>query len=109
MSASFMTIKAVGNQTTKPIMRGCTEHKVIVKFQSKNQERNQRQYFALGLSFSPRRKSLQALSTKWTLFTLSLTIRRVSSQEGKPELWLYSEADNILKNRKFKIPQYQER
>jgi hypothetical protein len=101
MSASFMTSKVVGNQTTKPIMRGCSEHKVIVKFQSKNQERNQKQYFALGLSFSPRQKSLQALSTKWAPFTLSLTTRRVSSQEGKPEPWLYSDTRNILKKPKI--------
>jgi hypothetical protein len=101
-----MTIKVVGSQTTKPTMRGCTGHNAIAEFHSRNQQRNQRQYLALALFLNPRRKSLQTLSTELAPFTLSLTARNASIKEGNQELWLYSDARNILKSREFRIPQY---
>jgi hypothetical protein len=101
-----MTNKVVGNQTTKPIMKGCTGHKATTVFQSENQQSSQKQYFALGRSFSTKRKSIHALSTKLTPLTLSLA-SVTSAEKGEfLNYGVYSDARNIPKNREFMNPQY---
>jgi hypothetical protein len=79
-SENLMTIRVVGTHAISPIMKGCREHKAIARFQSENQDRNQKQYFALKLAFKRMRKSLKTSALRVS-FTLSTSIRHVCKKE----------------------------
>jgi len=78
-----MTRSVVGSQATSPTISGFIEHIPIVKFHNRNQVKNQKQYFALKLSFNIKRKSFHTLLGSAALFTLSTL--KASGEESQRE------------------------